>query len=145
MVVKVLTYNCQGLSSVEKRLDVFNHLKSKQCHIYCLQDIHSTTSNENYIRLQWGSGCIYSSGTSNSRGVAILFSKNVEYKVHNKITDFFFFFIHVSTLYFKYSILPMRASRNSTRKKGSTFLEWYWHKIIFSVICIDCDIYDLQN
>ena len=36
---------------------------------------------------------------------------------------FFFFFIHVSTLYFKYSILPMRASRNSTRKEnGSTFL-----------------------
>ena len=87
MVVKVLTYNCQGLSSVEKRLDVFNYLKSKQCHIYCLQDIHSTTSNENYIRLQWGSDCIFSSGTSNSRGVAILFSKNVEYKVHNKITD----------------------------------------------------------
>ena len=36
---------------------------------------------------------------------------------------FFFIYIHVSTLYFKYSILPMRASRNSTRKeKGSTFL-----------------------
>lgn len=87
MAVKILTFNCQGLGSVEKRLDVFNYLKSKQCHIYCLQDIHSTKSNESFIRAQWNNDCIFSSGTSNSRGVAILFSKDFEHTIHKYIAD----------------------------------------------------------
>ena len=53
MEVKIVSVNCQGLGSIEKRRDVFNYLKSKTCNIYCLQDIHSTQSTEQFIRAQW--------------------------------------------------------------------------------------------
>ncbi|MES9881225.1 MAG: endonuclease/exonuclease/phosphatase family protein, partial [Sedimenticola sp.] len=85
--IKILSVNCQGLGSSEKRTDVFNYIKSKHCHIYCLQDVHSTQDNEKFIRTQWGSHCLFSSGKSNSRGVAILFSKNLDFKLHGHISD----------------------------------------------------------
>ena len=52
----------------EKRLDVFDYLKSKNCDIYCLQDTHFTKHTENFIQTQWGNNnCIFSSATSNKR------------------------------------------------------------------------------
>ena len=87
MALEILSVNCQGLSSMEKRLDVLNYLKKKQCQIYCLQDTHTTKMSENFFRSQWNSECLFSSGTSNARGVAILFDKNLDYKIHNHISD----------------------------------------------------------
>ena len=87
MALKILSVNCQGLGSMEKRLDVLNYLKKKQCQIYCLQDTHTTKMSENFFRSQWNSECLFSSGTSNARGVAILFDKNLDYEIHNHISD----------------------------------------------------------
>ena len=39
------------------------------------------------MRARWGDDCYFSSFKSNSRGVAILFDKNFEYKVHSCISD----------------------------------------------------------
>ena len=83
--LKILTANCQGLASVHKRLDLFNYLKSKNCQIYCLQDIHSTANTENIINSEWGNKCLFSSFSSNSRGCAILFNKNLDYNVRSHI------------------------------------------------------------
>ena len=54
-----------------------------QCNfsIYCLQDTHLLTKDYKYIRAQWGYDIYISGGTSDSRGVAILFNNNFEYKV----------------------------------------------------------------
>ena len=49
MTLKILSVNCQGLGSMEKRLDLFNYLKQKQCQIYCLQDTHTTKTSENFL------------------------------------------------------------------------------------------------
>ena len=87
MAIKILSANCQGLGSLEKRLDVLNYLKDKQCHIYCLQDTHTTKVTECIFRSQWNNECLFSSGTSNSRGVAILFSKNSDFKIHDHVSD----------------------------------------------------------
>ena len=87
MAIRILSANCQGLSSIEKRLDVLNYLKDKKSDIYCLQDTHTTKASERFFRSQWNNECIFSSGTSNSRGVAILFSKNLGFKIHNHISD----------------------------------------------------------
>ena len=87
MELKILSVNCQGLGSIEKRLDVFNYIKAKQCDIYCLQDVHSTPSTENFIESQWGSHCLFSSYSSNSRGVAMLFGKSIDYHVHSHKSD----------------------------------------------------------
>ena len=85
--LKILTANCQGLGQVHKRLDLFNYLKSKNCQIYCLQDIHSTINTEALINSEWGNKCLFSSVSSNSRGCAILFNKNLDYNVHSHISD----------------------------------------------------------
>lgn len=53
-LLKVLTLNCQGLGDINKRKDVFNNLKSKNCNIYMLQDTHFTKEDENIIKTQWG-------------------------------------------------------------------------------------------
>ena len=80
-ILQVVSYNCQGLNSAEKRRDVFNYLKSKNCNIYCLQDTHFTVKDECSIRNLWGGDCIFNSFSSNQRGVAILINKNFEYKI----------------------------------------------------------------
>ena len=85
---KILSLNCQGLGNMEKRLDMFNYLKSKKCQIYCLQDIHSTEHTEKFIQAKWGnSNCLFSSATSNKRGVAILFNKGFDHIIHKHIID----------------------------------------------------------
>lgn len=87
MALKILSANCQGLGSKEKRLDVFNYLKDRNCDIYCLQDTHTSTISERIFRTHWNSEALFSSGTSNSRGVCILFRKQIDYKIHSYSSD----------------------------------------------------------
>lgn len=85
--LRILSFNTQGLQGINKRIDVFEYLKDKNFHIYCLQDTHFTQNDEERIRNQWGKNCVFSNYRSNARGVAILFGKNVEFKIHDQITD----------------------------------------------------------
>ena len=84
---KILTVNCQGIGQVHKRRDMFNYLKSKNCQMYCLQDIHCTSKMENVFRTEWGGNCLFSSWKSNARGVGIFFSKDLDYTVHAHSSD----------------------------------------------------------
>ena len=85
--ITICSFNCQGLGGREKRKDVLNFLKQKNYSIYCLQDTHFTEKEENYIRSQWGYDCIFNSYNSQSRGTAILFNNNFEFKVVNVKKD----------------------------------------------------------
>ena len=49
--------------------------------MYFLQDTHFTSKLENFIKSEWGYVCHFASNSSNSRGVAILFNNNFEFKV----------------------------------------------------------------
>ena len=86
-ILQIVSYNCQGLNSVEKLRDVFDYLKSKNCNIYSLQDTHFTKNDETAIINQWGGKCIFNALISNQRGVAILLSNNFEYKISNTKKD----------------------------------------------------------
>lgn len=85
--LKILSYNVQGLGGISKRTDVLDFLKSTNFDIFCLQETHFTDTMEKSILNMWNGECLFNNYRSNSRGVAILFGKNIEYKVHNKITD----------------------------------------------------------
>lgn len=85
--LKILTYNAQGLGGISKRTDVLDYLKNMNFDIYCLQDTHFTESDEKLIRNLWDNDCIFSNFRSNARGVAILFNKNLNYNIHNQISD----------------------------------------------------------
>ncbi len=50
-----------------------------------MQDTHFNSKIEKYVKSEWGYTCVFASFKSNSRGVAILFSNNFEFKI-NKIT-----------------------------------------------------------
>ena len=80
-LIKISSTNCRGLGDYAKRKDVFNYLRDKKFGIYCLQDTHFTTALEPYVRAEWGGEVYFNSFTSNSRGVCILFSNFIEYKV----------------------------------------------------------------
>ena len=85
--LKTLSLNCRGLQGIKKRLQVFQHIKETKCDIYCLQDTHFLKKQFNTIYTQWNAECFLSCSTSNSRGVAILFSKSIEYKIYKNIVD----------------------------------------------------------
>ena len=77
----------RGLGNPEKRADILNYLKSKNYSIYFLQETHFTDNETKFIRAQWGYECYFSNFSSQTKGVAILFNNNFEFKVHNIITE----------------------------------------------------------
>ena len=86
-MVDIISINCQGLGCYKKRKDVFNYLHNLNANIYCLQDTHFTSDIENQIISEWGYHALFSSHTSNSRGVSILFKNNFEYEIEKHIVD----------------------------------------------------------
>ena len=79
MALKILSANCQGQGSIEKRLDVFNYLKEKSV-IYIVSKTHTQLKHPNvFFRSH---ECLLSSDTSNSS-----FNKTVDFKINNSISD----------------------------------------------------------
>lgn len=84
---RICSFNCNGLNNSKKRKDVFDFLRKKEAHIFCLQETHLTEKNENFIRASWGYNLWLSGSQTNKNGVAILFNNNFEYKMHEVIRD----------------------------------------------------------
>lgn len=85
--IKIISANCQGLHDSKKRKDIFQYYRQLDCNILCLQDTHFTNDMEDNIRNEWGYDAVFSSFTSQSRGVAILLNNNFDFKIHKKVTD----------------------------------------------------------
>ena len=85
--ITIFSQNCQGLSLVTKRWDLFHYVRAKTHNIICLQDVHINSSLESFVRAEWGFNAYFSSYTSNSRGVMTLINNNFEQKVEKVKTD----------------------------------------------------------
>ena len=85
--LSIISSNVQGLGNFQKRRDVFNYLRQKKHSIYFLQDTHFVSKQEKQIRAEWGYECFFSSYTSQSRGVAILFNNTFQFSVKEIISD----------------------------------------------------------
>lgn len=85
--LKFFTFNANGLGEFKKRKDVFDFLRKQRGNVFLLQETHWKSNLENIIRSQWGFECFVSGQDSGSKGVAILFMNNFEYKVHRVIKD----------------------------------------------------------
>jgi len=70
-----------------KRNQIFTWLKDKSYKIYCIQETHSTPVNEERWRSEWGGPILFNHGSSNSRGLMVLFQENVLYTVHQTLRD----------------------------------------------------------
>ena len=81
--IVVLSANLRGLQDARKREDVLNYYKELDPNILCLQDTHWTNKNIPDIKRIWNGEIVINGSSTNSRGVAILFSKNFEYEITN--------------------------------------------------------------
>ena len=86
-VIKIGSMNCRGLASDKvKRRDIFCRCRAAY-DISILVDTHCAPEKENQWLTEWGYKGHFSSLSSTSRGVAILFKNSFEYKVHREIKD----------------------------------------------------------
>ena len=86
--ITILSLNYQGLGNVRNRREFFHYLKQKSCSIYCLQDTHFNTKLKSDVKAQWGYNCFFASCSfSNSRGVAVMFMNNSEFKTSDVKQD----------------------------------------------------------
>lgn len=81
MACNICSLNCNGIRDPSKRKQVFSWLHSKNCSIFFIQETHSLHSDEQIWKQEWGGPVYYSHGTNDSRGVAILFEKHVNFEI----------------------------------------------------------------
>ena len=86
-LLKFSTFNCRGLAQCSKRRVVFNWLKKYHNGIILLQETHSTEASEKFWRSDWKGQVEFCHGTSSSRGVAILISKELNININEIIRD----------------------------------------------------------
>ena len=85
---KVLIVNVKVLNNHNKRIKIFNSLKTKKNDITLLQETHSTKTTETKWQQEWNGMSFLNSGpTYHFAGVAILFSENFEGKIQNIVND----------------------------------------------------------
>ena len=86
--ISVVSVNVRGLRGSRKRVKIFNFLKDKFSDaIFLLQETHSDASVYQSWRKEWGSEIYLNHGQSNSRGVMIAFSNNIDISNFNIIND----------------------------------------------------------
>lgn len=81
------SYNVNGLQNRAKRKQVFTLLKEHKLDIVMLQESHSTDNLEHLWKAEWGGQMYCSHGSSESRGVMILFWRALDYTVSNIYKD----------------------------------------------------------
>ena len=70
---RMLSLNVRGLSNFKKRRAIFAWCRKQNANIIFLQETHSTGNNEKQWKAEWGAPLELAHGSSNLRGVAILF------------------------------------------------------------------------
>ena len=86
--LKMVTFNANGLGDFRKRKDVFDFLRKENGNVFFLQTHWKwKTESENLVRSQWGFECIVLGHDTGSKGVAVLFKNNFEYKIHSILKD----------------------------------------------------------
>ena len=85
--IKIISLNVRGISNFKKRSSIFNWCRNSQADLILLQETHSTVPIENLWSFEWGGKILFSHGTNNSRGVAILFKNGSNFDVSNVYHD----------------------------------------------------------
>lgn len=141
--LKMISANCQGLRDQKKRADVLHNFVSTGVDVLCLQDTHWLTTDLPLIKNIWVGECFLNGAKTNSRGVAILISKNLGCKVSSVEKDdagnYISLLITVSDLSFR--LVNIYAPNNDS----PLFFQMIKNKVIASVhdYCIICGDFNL--
>ena len=85
LVIKGL--NVTSIGRQPKRSQVFEFLKKTDADIFVLSDTRIDKSIENVIKSEWGGEALFSSFSSQARGVAVLFKKNTPVRIMKSKSD----------------------------------------------------------
>ena len=75
--LKVCEFNVNSIGKNPKRQEIFNFLRKKSGDIFVLIDTRFSQRIEKHIRAEWDGKVYFSSFTSQARGVAIFFRKDL--------------------------------------------------------------------
>ena len=80
--LKIESLNANSIGKFPKRNQLFNYLKKRDTHIFCIVDTRIDPLIENTVRTEWGAECFFSSYSSQQRGVAVFLKKDTPIKVN---------------------------------------------------------------
>ena len=76
--LKLVSLNVRGLSNFRKHRAFFTWCRKQKADLIFLQETHSTKAGEYKWKKEWGSEIIFSHGSSNARGVAVLIKRGLD-------------------------------------------------------------------
>ena len=76
--IRLLSLNVRGLSNFRKRRAIFTWCRKQKADIIFLQETHSTVERQDQWKKEWGAPILFSHGSSNARGVAILIRNGLD-------------------------------------------------------------------
>ena len=86
-MVKIISLNVRGLSNFKKRRTIFAWCRKMKTDVIFLQETHSKIETENQWEREWGGKILFSHGSSNARGVVILFRNEFDISIDSSKTD----------------------------------------------------------
>jgi len=88
MSYSIITINVNGLRDKGKRLKLFHYFENKRYDIIFVQETHCGSDDDVVLwSSQWQGKSIWNNGSSQSKGVAVLFKKQLDIPFTNIIKD----------------------------------------------------------
>lgn len=85
--LKLVTWNVRGLRAKPQRLAVLSYLKQMRADISVIVEIHITGQMQMALKKPWVGWVYQAPYTNNSRGIAILIAKTVQFWLHGLRSD----------------------------------------------------------
>lgn len=85
--LRMATLNVNGIRHTPKRRAIFQDLRTTRSDVIFLQETHSSLNDYKIWKSEWGGEAIFSHGRSNSRGVAFLFARGLDFKLLFQMAD----------------------------------------------------------
>ena len=82
-MLKIMSLNCRGMASKNKRIDLFSNWLDGKYDIILLQDTHWTPESLIVVKEEWNRKIFSSTLSSNSRGTSILINNTFEFNIGN--------------------------------------------------------------
>ena len=84
---KIISLNVKGISNFKKRRTIYTWCRSRKADIIFLQETHSKKETEIQWKNEWGGKMLFSHGSSNSCGTAILIKNTINYTIISTLSD----------------------------------------------------------
>uniref|UniRef100_A0A8C6S5U7 exodeoxyribonuclease III n=1 Tax=Neogobius melanostomus TaxID=47308 RepID=A0A8C6S5U7_9GOBI len=85
--IKLISWNIKGISNKVKRYKVLSHLRSLSCDVAMLQEVHVKETEVMKLRQRWVGQVFSSPGNGAAKGVSILISKRMSFRILEQIID----------------------------------------------------------